>query len=367
MDKVLVILSFLILPSSLYAQVTAPSLRGRAGGESSFSTTTPMVHDPVMAYEDSTYYIYSTGMGVQMMCSKDLQTWTVYRRPALMPIDGQDVQQRRLMPAWTNDSVPGFRGHVWAPDVIRYRDRWWMAYSCSTFGRNTSAIGLASSPTLNFRDTVNYHWRDEGCLVASREKRDPWNAIDPAFIIDESDTPWLTWGSFWDGIQMVRLDSTMHFAVGAVPKTIARRIALRDTLRAEPNPTSKFAGRNAIEAPFIFRHGDFYYLFVSHDYCCRGTDSNYKVVVGRSRKVDGPYVDRTGRDMAEGGGELIIKGDYKVFEASGHCAVYHLTDGRDLFICHGYSYKHAGQAILIQREIHWTEDGWPQLKIDQIN
>ena len=320
-----------------------------------------MVHDPVMAYEDSTYYVFSTGIGVQMMTSTDLQTWTVYRRPALQPIDGQDIQQRRLLPAWTTDSVPGFRSHVWAPDIIHYRDRWWMAYSCSTFGRNTSAIGLASSPTLNFRDTVSYHWTDHGCLVASREGRDNWNAIDPAFIIDEHDSPWLVWGSFWDGIKMARLDSTMHIAADAQFKTIARRIALKDTLRAEPNPTSKFAGRNAIEAPFIFHHGNYYYLFVSHDYCCRGIESNYKVVVGRSTKVDGPYLDRTGRDMADGGGVFVIEGDKKNFEAAGHCAAYHLPDGRDLFICHGYSYKHSGQSILIQREIRWTEDGWPEL------
>ncbi len=351
----LFILSFLFLPAShLSAQVTAPSAP-------SFSTTTPMVHDPVMAWEDSTYYIYSTGMGVQMMTSTDLVTWTVHRRPALIPIEGQDVQQRRLMPAWTQDSVPGFRAHVWAPDIIRYRDRWWMAYSCSTFGRNTSAIGLASSPTLNFRDSINYHWRDHGCLVASREGRDQWNAIDPAFILDDQGQPWLTWGSFWDGIQMAPLDSTMHIPAGVRPQTIARRVALRDTLRAEPNPTSKFAGRNAIEAPFILRHANYYYLFVSHDYCCRGIKSNYKVVVGRSTKVDGPYLDRTGRAMTEGGGTLVIQGDKEDFEAAGHCAAYHLPDGRDLFICHGYSIKHSGQAILIQREIQWTDDGWPEL------
>lgn len=320
-----------------------------------------MVHDPVLAYEDSTYYLYATGMGVQLITSKDLRMWTVHRRAALQPIDGADTTSRRILPAWTSDSVPGFRNHVWAPDIIRYRDRWWMAYSCSTFGRNTSAIGLASSPTLNFRDSLHYHWRDEGCLVASREKRDNWNAIDPAFIIDEEDQPWLAWGSFWDGIQLVQLDTTMHVAHGAQPRTIARRVALKDTLRAEPNPTSKFAGRNAIEAPFIFHHGDFYYLFVSHDYCCRGIQSNYKVVVGRSAQVQGPYLDRTGRDMAEGGGTLVIEGDKHDFEAAGHSAAYHLPDGRDLFICHGYSYKHSGQSILIQREIHWTDDGWPEL------
>ena len=352
MKRLFTVLSLLLaFDTLLMAQPANPQPHRNRRSMSQYTTDTPMVHDPVMALEDSTYYLFATGLGVMQMTSTDRQTWTGYRRPVLAEI-----------PAWTHDSVPGFRNHVWAPDVIRYHDRWWLAYSCSTFGRNTSAIGLASSPTLNFKDSLNYRWEDHGCLVASREGRDAFNAIDPAFILDENGTPWLTWGSFWDGIQIARLDTaTMLIAQGEKPRTIARRVALRDTLRAEPNPTSRFAGRNAIEAPFILRHGNYFYLFVSHDYCCRGIKSNYKVVVGRSRRVDGPYLDHTGRDMNAGGGRLVIEGDKKDFEAAGHNAAYHLPDGRDLFICHGYSIHHAGQSILIQREIRWTEDGWPEL------
>lgn len=326
-----------------------------------FTTDTLMVHDPVMAWENGVFYLFSTGMGVQVATSTDRKTWTVHPFGAI-----------REIPSWTHDSVPGFRNHVWAPDIINYKGRWWMAYSCSTFGRNTSAIGLASSPTLNFKDSLLYYWKDEGCLVSSQEHRDKWNAIDPAFILDKQGNPWLTWGSFWDGIQLARLDpETMHIPQGERPKTIARRIALRDTLSVEPNPTSRHAGRNAIEAPFITRHGDYFYLFVSHDYCCRGMKSNYKVVVGRSLNIEGPYLDREGRDLAAGGGTLVIQGDKVDFEAAGHNAFYHIPTGvddqgnikhTDIFICHGYSIKHSGQAILIQREVEWTNDGWPELK-----
>lgn len=60
--------------------------------------------------------------------------------------------------------------------------------------------------------------KDEGCLVASKGDRDNWNAIDPNFIVDEKGNPWLTWGSFWDGIQMIKLDKkTMHVKKGAKP------------------------------------------------------------------------------------------------------------------------------------------------------
>ena len=303
-----------------------------------FQTDTPMVHDPVMAYEDSTWHIFATGMGIQHMTSKDRKTWTVKTTPVMS-----------VIPQWTHDSVPGFTHHVWAPDVIKWHD----------------AIGLLSTRSLAFG-----LWDDMGCIVTSREGRDNWNAIDPNFVIDDQDQPWLVWGSFWDGIQLARLDTTMHIAKGEKPRTIARRYNLADpeaknALPVNPNPpknpTSDFAGPNAIEAPFIFKHDGWYYLFVSWDYCCQGAKSTYRVAVGRSKSVEGPYLDREGRDMCYGGGNLFIEGDKKAFEAAGHCAAY-TFDGQDIFICHGYSIAHQGASILIQRPITWAPDGWPTLK-----
>lgn len=205
-----------------------------------FVTDTPMVHDPVMVYEDGTYYIFATGMGIQKMTSTDRKNWTVHTEPVMS-----------VIPKWTHDSVPGFQQHVWAPDVIQWHGKWWMAYSCSTFGKNGSTIGLLSTQKL-----ASGLWNDEGCIVTSREGRDNWNAIDPNFVIDDQDQPWLVWGSFWDGIQLARLDSTMHIAKGEKPRTIARRFNLdskasKNALPINPNPpknpTSDYAGPNAIE------------------------------------------------------------------------------------------------------------------------
>ncbi len=304
-----------------------------------FVADTVMVHDPVMAWEQGTYYLLSTGNGLQWATSKDRKTWVVQSTPFI-----------ENLPEWTRDSVPGFRDHVWAPDIIRWHDRWWLAYSCSTFGKNTSAIGLMSA------DRLNGQWKDEGCLVASKEKRDNWNAIDPCLVVDDNDQMWMTWGSFWDGIQIAEAPLSPSEA-----STIARRYRLNDP-NAPENPTSQFAGRNAIEAPFILKHDGWYYLFVSWDYCCRGAKSNYRVAVGRSKTVDGPYTDREGKPMTEGGGTLFIEGDKHEFEAAGHCAAYDLPTGGTIFICHGYSTKMNGASILIQKEIKWTSDGWPTLE-----
>ena len=307
-----------------------------------FTTDTIMVHDPVMAHENGTYYLLSTGMGVSWATSKDRQSWVVQPTPFI-----------EQLPEWTRDSVAGFRNHVWAPDIIRWHNRWWLSYSCSTFGKNNSAIGLMSA------DRLDGQWRDEGCLITSIAKRDDWNAIDSNIAIDDSDdTPWMVWGSFWDGIQLARLDTSMH-RLATRPVTIARRHLPGDPTAAE-NPTSKYAGRNSIEAPFIFKKNGYYYLFVSWDYCCRGAKSNYRVAVGRSKHIAGPYLDRSGKDMNKGGGTLFLEGDKQEYEAAGHCAAY-TFEGQDVFICHGYSVKHKGASILVQRPIKWTNDGWPTL------
>ena len=102
-----------------------------------------------------------------------------------------------------------------------------------------------------------------------------------------------------------------------------------------------------------------YYLFVSHDYCCKGLESNYSTVVGRSRRIEGPYLDRDGRDMAHGGGTLVIGPDEK-YSGVGHCSVYEFG-GRWIFAAHGYDKAKNGASKLVVRDIAWDDEGWPGL------
>ena len=115
-----------------------------------------------------------------------------------------------------------------------------------------------------------------------------------------------------------------------------------------------------MEAPFLFHHNNYYYLFVSFDYCCRGEKSDYHVVVGRSPKINGPYVDRNGIDMADGGGTLVIAPD-SIYAGAGHSAAYHFNN-KDYFVCHGYDLKDEGASKLIMKEIFWDEEDWPTLQ-----
>lgn len=122
----------------------------------------------------------------------------------------------------------------------------------------------------------------------------------------------------------------------------------------------------AVEAPFLFSKDGYYYLFVSWDACCRGEESTYKVVVGRSKDLTGPYLDREGEPMIHGGGPLVTEG----FEASerwaagGHNAVY-TFEGRDYLIFHAYDAADEGRSKLLIREIAWDEHGWPTVSIPE--
>lgn len=305
----------------------------------------PDVHDPVVARgEDGRYYMFATGMGISVKSSPDLQSWQM-EKPVLQPA-----------PAWAMDSVPGYRGHTWAPDVIRHDGLWHLYYSCSTFGKNGSAIGHAVNKTLD-PASPDFGWTDCGDVIVSHRNSDDWNAIDPNVIVGDDGRVWLTFGSFWDGIQLVELSSDDFQTPKGEPVTIARRRPPMSPQMAEYREEEGVeAGDNAIEAPFLFRKGDWYYLFVSHDYCCRGDKSTYKTVYGRSKNVEGPYVDREGRRMDEGGGVYLFGPDEDNF-GIGHCSVYDF-DGVATFFAHAYVKAEEGAPRLFTRELKFDSDGW---------
>ena len=112
---------------------------------------------------------------------------------------------------------------------------------------------------------------------------------------------------------------------------------------------------NAIEAPSLVGHGGWFYLFVSMDFCCRGTDSTYKIAVGRSRTVTGPYLDRLGTPLAHGGGTVILSERGDMVGPGGQS----IFDG--WLAHHFYDAAAGGDFRLALRRIAWDADGWPRL------
>lgn len=112
----------------------------------------------------------------------------------------------------------------------------------------------------------------------------------------------------------------------------------------------------SVEAPFLYRHDGWWYLFASFDFCCKGAESSYYVVAGRSRQITGPYVDREGRPMMEGGGTVVIRGPFGEWRGPGHAAI--LRDAAsDYLYFHAYSAA-TGRPALHISPIVW-EQGWP--------
>jgi len=247
-------------------------------------------------------------------------------------------------PPWITDVVPEHRGYFWAPDVIRAGDRWLVYYSVSTFGKQTSAITLASNPTLD-PASQDYRWTDHGIVVRTDESSDH-NAIDPGLVRGDGGTLWITFGSFWSGIKLVQLDPS-------------------DGLRiASDSPIRSLANEEQIEAAAIHKHGDFYYLFVNWGWCCRGLRSTYEIRVGRACTITGPYLDRDGKDLLTGGGSPLLATEGR-FIGPGHAGLLE-EGGRTLMSYHFYDAEANGRPRLAVRPLEWTDNGWPRVADDPL-
>lgn len=303
-----------------------------------------IAHDPVIVKQDSSYYLFTTGGG--MAKSTDLENWT---RIEPVPSDLDWV---------TDDIIPGYRGRgYWAPDIQYLDGTYYLYYSPSTFAKNTSAIGVMTNKTLD-QNSKDYKWEDHGMIIQSIPGRDFWNAIDANVYFEKKwggeVTGWLSFGSFWGGLKLVKLDSTMTAL--AEPQewyTIAKQERTFGMPDTDP-------GDGTIEAPFIYKRHQYYYLFVSTDYCCRGLDSTYKTLVGRSRNIEGPYFDKEGKPLYAGGGTFVA-GETEEYAGIGHCGVYDF-DGQTYFVAHGYDKDDKGGSKLVIKEIEWDRAEWPTVK-----
>lgn len=322
-------LAFLIVPSSSAAQLVG----GSAAVPPSQLTGELRAHDPALVREQGrgAWYVFSTGDPavaggtVQIRRSSDLAHWEMV---------GTVFDE---IPAWVREEVPGV-SNIWAPDVYFHDGVYYLYYSGSTFGSNRSVIGLATNSTLDPRDP-DYVWVDQG-LVWSSVPDDDYNAIDPGIVEDENGTPWMAFGSFWSGIRMVRL----QWPSGKAAPDRDQPLRLAD----------RHVPPNAIEAPYIIHRKGWYYLFVSMDFCCRGTDSTYKIAVGRSRSVTGPYHDMLGTPLAHGGGTVILSERGTMIGPGGQ-SVY------DSILAHHYYDAMAnGDFRLGLRRIRWIAE-WPRV------
>lgn len=194
----------------------------------------------------------------------------------------------------------------------------------------------------------------QGLVVASHDGGDV-NAIDPCIFEDADGKPWLSYGSYVSGIKLIQIDPDTGLQA-AGNKTIYR-------LATRPG----VAG-NAIEASYIYYHDGYYYLFVNWDACCAGSHSSYNIRMGRSSTVTGPYLDKSGKDMAQGGGTLFLgavfdngSGRPPDDEAGpGHVGILHETGGDWLSTHYEWARDKKGATTVNVQRLAWDSDGWPR-------
>jgi arabinan endo-1,5-alpha-L-arabinosidase len=352
--------------SSLFADAPkALQLSGAVGG----------THDPSIMKEGGTFYVFATGAApppgeellppappgspgenkpapvrhlgqLAIRCSPDLKVWR--RCGAVFP-DG--------VPDWIKAASRETKD-LWAPDISFFDGLYHLYYAFSIFGKNTSGIALVTNQTLDSA-SPKYKWVDQGLVLQSRST-DDFNAIDPNLVLDQKGDPWLSFGSFWSGIKMRRLDLKTG-KLSSMDTTTYSLASRKQPEHAEAPKPGLPPDTQAVEAPFILRHEGYFYLFVSWDLCCRGTRSTYRTMVGRSRSVTGPYLDRTGEPMAEGGGTELLTANSRWVGPGGE-SLLHLPDGGDIIVFHAYDAQ-TGRPSLQISTIGW-KDGWPSAALE---
>ncbi|SKC50466.1 glycoside hydrolase family 43 protein [Krasilnikoviella flava] len=321
--------------------VTAP-----VGGLSVTGETSP-VHDPALVVgDDGTWRVYTTGL-VNRENGGTIQMWSSHDEGVTWAYDGTVWDE---IPAWIDERFAGPDGagvlpdNLWAPEVYEHDGTYYLYYSASRFGTNTSVTALATNTTLD-PDDPDYAWVDQGPVISSPHDiagGKTFNAIDAGIVEGADGTPYMAIGSYWYGIFLVELEwPGGKLADGALEN--ATHLVDR-----------KMPG-NPVEAPYITERDGWYYLFVSFDACCRGLDSTYQVAVGRSRDVAGPYLDQDGKDLADGGGTVLLSSHGAVVGPGGQSVsdgvlAFHFYDGANAEI--------PGFPTLGLQRLDW-EDGWP--------
>ena len=309
----------------------------------------PFVHDPstVVRFHGK-YYVFSTGRGAPFYSSPDGETWTregsVFNPNPNAPADGY----QGAIPEAVHATVPKNNGSdVWAPDIVRLNGQFYLYYAVSSWGSFQSVVALATNPVLDPKDPA-YKWTDRGVVVSSNGNED-LNAIDPGVIAAPDGTLWICYGSYHGSIRVTQLD----------PKT---GLALRPNELGAPVATARES-----EASDIIFHDGYYYLFVNHNSCCKGKNSEYNIRVGRSKTITGPYLDKHGLPMATGGGSMFLAAhDHRI--GPGHFGLlidYDLDaksdDGgaRRFSIHYEGDMTRGGRSVLDIRPLLWSLDGWP--------
>jgi arabinan endo-1,5-alpha-L-arabinosidase len=360
------------------------------------------VHDPYILQDPTTHEYWLYGTHQTLAYSTDMSKFTYTTSTAgttgactttegtywltvdsHCPIIGPDFTSwsgLQTPPTYNNDE----NIDVWAPDVLydsgtsTYYQYYAIPYDPSTGAE--AVIGLATA------STPYGPWTDKGYVVSSWTggtssppsntawnfvSTTTWNAIDPAPFVDASGNWWLVFGSWEDGTHLMELQSpsnnsstaTIGFPVSS--GTNAYPVSTTSAISTWTKVAYRSAGE---EGPFIYYYPTtgYYYYFAPINTCCNGTSSTYRTIVGRSSTVTGPYYDRGGIALTEGGGTILLSSHGNVYGPGGGSVFTDTgSDGAEsqpTFVYHYYDGNNNGTPTLGINRLGFDSDGWPYIK-----
>ena len=299
---------------------------------------------PEIIYHNGVYYNYNMTGTITVKTSTDMLHWTT--------IEGKYALATR--PTWLADIVKendnGVTG-IWAPGCYKIGDKFFLYYCSSSSGSQNSCIGVAVSD-----DPAKNDWKDLGLVIRSYDEKDKYgnkqtasnfNAIDPNVFIDDDGTPYLIYGSYWSGVYMKELNpNTGKFA----------------NPNAEPIHLAE--GNAELEAPYLVKHGDYYYLFIARGGLSKGT---YYWAVARSKTLEGPYVDKEGNAMLNKNGGTRLTEWKEGVQGAAHAQLFFGPDGQTYMVTESWKDRsdENGKVNLTIGTVVWTKDGWPVTALDK--
>ena len=365
------------------------------------------VHDPsVVLADDGYYYMYQTdasygnahvGEGQargHFYCrrSKDLVNWefmgpTMHGVPTWMKAKLNEIRKAMGLGTSTTDFRNQNQFGYWAPCVRRIsKDLYRMYYVVTLPGTINGAGTWSERCFIGLMETKNPadidSWVDKGFVVTNYSDLElnykvsatdyahcyfKYNAIDPSLIINEKGEHWLIYGSWHSGFAAMQLDPSTGKPLHALGNPWGKE---NEASYGKFIYTRQLGNRwQASEAPEVVYHDGYYYLFIAYD----ELSVAYNTRVVRSKNIDGPYYDITGKDVTNHGGDAypILTHPYKFGNHHGwvgisHCAVFNDGKGNWYYASQqrfpeNYKGNANSNALMLGgvRSIIWTSDGWP--------
>lgn len=290
------------------------------------------VHDPVMIKQGDTYYVFSTGMAIRT--SQNRINWM-----NAGSVFGKDSSQF----GWWKNDIPEKIG-LWAPDIHYSNGTYHLYYSVSAWMNFNSSIGYATNTTLNSKDP-NYKWIDRGQVISFKNGGEGVNCIDPNIFIDTDRKKYLLYGSYKAGLRMVELD----YKTGKLKTDKPELTTLTTALG---------------EGVFLIKDANYYYIFASRGRCCAGNNSTYQIVIGRSKNIKGPYLNKQGESWVDNKYSVFLAGD-STEPGRGHNGFF--TEHDTTFIVyHAYTRRANGASLLNIKVMYVDETGWPTMDTTKI-